>query len=639
MSTVLLQEIQHIFQPFKYLWSGSELNRSLLSSKLREHDPELLEAIFSSPLLSSTFSLKVNNTSIFKLNDFLDVLRYNVYLESSFTNFSTYIGLSSENRYLNYSSDVVLNFPYKDTVLKAGMTKEDLGKQSEVFFHKILSKYELDILLSPKVFSNIKLIDSHGEHQVNEFNKSNNLIIKGNNLIALSSISERYSNSVKLIYIDPPYNTGGDSFTYNDRFNHSTWLTFMKNRLEIAKELLSSDGSIWINIDDDESHYLKVLCDEIFGRDNFVANIVWQKKYSPQNDAKYFSDMHDHILVYAKNKEIWRPNAMPRTKEMDSRYSNKDDDSRGPWKSADFTVRTYSADYDYDIKTPSGKIVRPSNGRSWGTSKENFEKLVADNRIWFGKDGSNVPAVKKFLSEVKDGISPVTTWTGENLYENEELEMFWHYSDVSHTQDAKKELIQMSLNFATPKPEKLLKRIIEIGSNPGDLVLDFFLGSGTTAAVALKTNRQFIGIEQMEYVEDLVVNRLKNVIAGEQGGISKEVQWSGGGSFVYSDLYPVNQKYISMIQEIKEDTEFLELFQIIKQNAYLDFQVDLIKLESSTETLKSFSLDEKKELLINLLDANQLYLSFTEIDDEQFSIPLNEKKYNESFYKNKEEEN
>lgn len=633
MSTAILEEMYSVFKPIRELWTEDVLDRSLVASRLKEYDVVLLDAISNSKLLQSTFMTTVNDMVVFKLDHFIDVLRFNTYLDSSYTTYSTYIGLNTDGKYLNYSSDVVLDFPYKDAVLRAGMTREDLKKKTEAFYHKILAKYELDILLTPKVLFNSKRINQEGVSDAIDFDDSDNLLIKGNNLIALSTLKARYEKSIKLIYIDPPYNTGGDSFNYNDRFNHSTWLTFMKNRLEIARDLLSSDGSIWINIDDDESHYLKVLCDEIFGRDNFIGNIIWQKKYSPQNDAKYFSDMHDHILVYAKNKEIWRPNPMPRTAEMNSRYTNRDNDERGPWKAADFTVKTYSAEYDYEIETPGGKIVRPSNGRSWGTSKDNFEKLVADNRIWFGKDGNNVPAVKKFLSEVKDGVSPITTWTGENLYENEEIDMFWHYSDVSHTQDAKKELINLALDFSTPKPEKLLERIITIGSNPNDLVLDFFLGSGTTAAVAMKMNRKFIGVEQMEYVEDLIVNRLKKVIDGDQGGISKSVGWSGGGSFIYTELYPLNENYISMIQSIENDETFWEIFDSIKNSAYLDFQVDLDKIVPSSEQLISLSLEDKKNILINLLDANQLYLSYSEIEDAQFEVSFTTKQFNRSFYK------
>src|SRR5699024_4980166 len=256
--------------------------------------------------------------------------------------------------------------------------------------------------------------------------------------------------------IDPPYNTGGDSFNYNDKFDHSTWLTFMKNRVEIAYELLSTTGSLWINIDDDEAHYLKVLCDSVFGRENFISNIIWQKKFSPQNDAKYFSDMHDHILMYAKSKEYFQVNLLPRTDEMNSRYKNPDNDPRGPWSSSDLTVKTYSAEYDYPITTPSGKIINPQKSRCWRTSKENIMKLVEENRVWFRENEDNVPRLKRFLSDVKQGITTVSIWS---------------HTEVSHNQEARKEITSLldDADFATPKPEKLLQRIIHIGSNENDL--------------------------------------------------------------------------------------------------------------------------------------------------------------------------
>src|SRR5699024_8082250 len=418
------------------------------------------------------------------------------------------------------------------TVLRASMSKEDTDKDDlrpdEPFLNEVIAKEEIDVLLDKKILVTAKKYDENGVHDIDSFDEDDNLIMKGNNLLALHTLKKKYAGTVKMIYIDPPYNTGSDSLLYNDHFNHSTWLTFMKSRLEIARELLAEEGSIWINIDDDESHYLKVLCDSIFSRNNFVANIIWQKKYSPQNDASYFSDMHDHILVYAKTKQVWKPNSMPRTEAMNARYTNPDNDERGPWKPADFSVRTYSSDYDYEIITPGGRKVRPPNGRAWTTSKQYYEELVKENRIWFGKTGNNVPALKKFLSEVKEGATPTTTWLSGELYAKDGYDNYWGYEDVSHTQDSKREMIALGIDFSTPKPEKLLQRIVKIGSNEDDLVLDFFMGSATTQAVALKMNRRYIGIEQMDYINTVSVPRLQKVIEGEQGGISKDVEWQGG---------------------------------------------------------------------------------------------------------------
>lgn len=355
---------------------------------------------------------------------------------------------------------------------------------------------------------------------------TDNMLIYGDNLLALKALEQDYAGKVKCIYIDPPYNTGSAFEHYDDNLEHSTWLSLMKPRLEILRNLLADDGSLWISLDDNEQAYCKVLCDEVFGRKNFVCNVIWQKKYSPSNDAKWFSDNHDFILVYAKNKESWHPNLLPRTADMNERYKNPDNDPRGPWMSDNLSVKTYSANADYPIVTPSGKTINPPAGSCWRFSKEKFSELIKDNRIWFGEKGENVPRVKRFLSEVKQGMTPLTIWT---------------YEEVGHNQDAKKEVKQFNTEnvFATPKPERLIERVLTLGSNPGDLVLDSFLGSGTTAAVAHKMGRKYIGIELGGHCHTHCIPRLQKVIDGtDQGGISKAVNWQGGGGFKYYYLAP-----------------------------------------------------------------------------------------------------
>lgn len=351
-----------------------------------------------------------------------------------------------------------------------------------------------------------------------------NMLIHGDNLLALKALENEYRGKVKCIYIDPPYNTGSAFAQYDDNLEHSIWLSMIKKRLLILKELLSDDGTIWISIDDDEQAYLKVLCDEIFMRSNFVCNIIWEKKFSPQNDAKWLSDSHDFILVYAKNKAIWKPNLLPRTAGMDSRYKNPDNDPRGPWTSSDFTARTYSANTDYPIVTPSGRVVTPTKSRSWISTKEEFDRLVNDNRIWFGAKGNNVPRKKTFLCEVKGGSVPMT---------------IWKYEDVGSTQDAKKEVKQINPEdpFATPKPEKLIERILEIATKPGDIVLDSFLGSGTTIAVAHKMKRKWIGVEIGEQAYNQCKIRLDKVVDGNDDvGITDKLGWQGGGGYKFYEL-------------------------------------------------------------------------------------------------------
>lgn len=392
-----------------------------------------------------------------------------------------------------------------------------------------IGKYDKHDPLEPRILiENKEYSYGHPETGVLPNGKpwNGNMLIHGDNLLALKALEQDFTGQIKCIYIDPPYNTGSAFEQYDDGLEHSIWLSLMRDRLKVIYNLLSKDGSLWISLDDTEQAYCKVLCDEIFGRNNFVANVIWEKKYSPQNDAKWLSDSHDFILVYAKTKENWRPNLLPRTEEMNRRYKNIDNDPRGKWKSADFSVKTYNKSCDYPITLPSGRVVTPPESRCWGTSKENFDKLVKDNRIWFGKDGNSVPSVKKFLSEVKQGTTSMT---------------IWKYTEVGHNQDAKKEVKVFNSQsvFATPKPERLIERVLILGSNPGDIVLDSFLGSGTTAAVAQKMGRRYIGIELGNHAYTHCVPRLKMVTDGtDQGGISKAQNWEGGSGFKFYELAP-----------------------------------------------------------------------------------------------------
>lgn len=352
-----------------------------------------------------------------------------------------------------------------------------------------------------------------------------NMLIHGDNLLALKALEQEYSGKIKCIYIDPPYNTGSAFEQYDDNLEHSTWLQLMYARLLILKNLLAEDGSIWMSIDDDEGHYLKVLCDEIFGRDNFVNTLIWHKKGTRSNDARWFSDNHDFILVYAKDKATWKPALLPRPADSVKGYSNPDNDPRGVWASGPCHVKTPNPKDIYPIVTPSGKTYMPPAGTSWRFSQARFAELVADNRIWFGKNGGNVPRYKRFLTEVQDGFVPTTIWFREEVGDN---------------QEAKKEVKAFNSKsvFATPKPERLLQRIIYLSTQPGDLVLDSFLGSGTTAAVAQKMNRKWIGIELGDHCYTHCKPRLDKVIDGEQGGVSKELGWTGGGGYRFYELAP-----------------------------------------------------------------------------------------------------
>lgn len=353
---------------------------------------------------------------------------------------------------------------------------------------------------------------------------SENLLIHGDNLLALKALEQNFTDKIKCIYIDPPYNTGNAFEHYDDGVEHSLWLSLISDRIKILHKLLSKDGTIWINLDDNEAHYCKVMCDEIFGRDNFVSTIIWHKKHTRSNDAKWLSDNHDFILCYAKSKEDWQRNLLPRDGEAKG-YSNIDNDPRGVWASGPCHAKTPSESTYFEITTPSGRKVLPPAGTSWRFNKERFQELINDNRIYFGADGSNIPRYKRFLTDVQDGLVPLTIWFKDEVGDN---------------QEAKKEVKEFNSTdvFSTPKPERLIERIIHISSRPGDIVLDSFLGSGTTAAVALKMGRKFIGIELGDHVKSHSYPRLKAVVNGEQGGISKALDWKGGGGFKFYSVAP-----------------------------------------------------------------------------------------------------
>jgi adenine-specific DNA-methyltransferase len=370
-----------------------------------------------------------------------------------------------------------------------------------------------------------RLLEAVPELGAGDDPNTENMLIQGDNLQALKALLPLYAGKVKCIYIDPPYNTRSAFTHYDDNLEHSLWLSLMYPRLELLKELLAEDGSIWVSIDDNEAHYLKVMMDEIFWRKNFVCNCVWQKKYTLANDAKYFSDNHDHILVFAKNKEAWKLNLLVRSEKMNARYKNPDNHEKGVWKATPLHAKSgseKSKSFSYTFK--NGVVWTPPTGTFPRFSEETLKKFDEQNEIWFGKNGKSQPSRKTFLSELtNEGTPPLTVWLNDEVGNNHEAKTETkHFNAVDV--------------FSTPKPEKLIQRILHIATNEGDLVLDSFLGSGTTAAVAHKMNRRYIGIEMGDHAETHCVPRLRKVIEGEQGGISKAVNWQGGGGFRYFRL-------------------------------------------------------------------------------------------------------
>lgn len=623
-----MDHIRRILEQFgdRYFTKAGALKRSTVIEDLDNYDKDLMTAILKDDLLHKTYTSKIADVEIFEINKFVDMLRYKEYWEDSFTKYDNKIGLTAGGKYIDDSSDVVLDFPYKDCVLKAGMTKEDVehsGDADEPFLNETLAKPEIDELFEPKIFVNATKYDQDGRQKVDSILDDDNLIIKGNNLIALYSLAERYTGKVKLIYLDPPYNTGHDSFIYNDSFNQSTWLTFMKNRLEIAKKLLKDTGTIWVNIDQNEAAYLKVLMDQIFERQNYITDVIWNHAKQSKNDEKYFANHYNDLLVYAKQKSFIDGFLQPRSSKDNKAYKNPDNDPKGLWRAGDVRSPSYRKNLCYSIMAPNGKIIEsPKNGWRW--SKDTLKGKIDSGEIIYKADFSGI--IRKIYLKDQKGRMPENLWYGE---------------DVGTSREANTEIKKLfgKVVFDTPKPEKLLYRLLSIGSQKNDIILDFFIGSGTTLAVAMKMHRHFIGVEQMDYINTVSVSRLQKVIAGEQGGISKAVNWQGGGSFIYAELMEKNQGYLRDIQNAENMDELMNVYSRMKQNGDIDFRVDLDKFEASLKAKELPSLEDRKKELIKIIDKNQLYYNYSNIDDESVRDLVSDTDYefNKSFYSSNNE--
>ena len=609
----------------RFITEKGEILRNAVYEAGMKMDKSLLKMLLSNAATKEKFFQEVeldgNKTLVFDKVGFGWVVSNKEFLPDSYTRYKNKIGLVDGNdQYISNSNDVELVFPYKDCVLVGGQTKED-QKRNEIFFNKTLAPDEVDRLLASKVLVNAKRYTKDGVESITSFDKNDNLIIKGNNLLALESLLPIYEGQVKCIYIDVPYNTANDTFQYNDRFTHSTWLTFMKNRLEIAKKFLRFDGTIWLSCDDNEGHYLKVFCDEIFGRENFINTVLWQKIHSTKNDAKYLSDNHDFILVYAKNKNKVNMNLLSRTEEMNARYLNPDNDPRGPWASGDLVASGERKNGHFLIKSPTtNKVFDVPTGKHWVTTETNLNKMIEEGKVWFGVNGDAFPRKKRYLSEVMDGRKG-DTW--------------WEHEDVGHNQEAKRELIKLfnrESAFATPKPERLIQRILTLATDEYELVMDFFAGSGTTGAVAQKMNRNYILVEQMEYTEKFIEKRLQKVILGENGGISQSVNWQGGGSFVYCELAQLNQKYVDALQEADTDEKVTDILKAVLATGFISDKVNPKLIDTEAEDYKALSLDEKKAFVMEVLDSNLLYVNYSDIDDKEFAISDADKAFTKSFY-------
>ncbi len=532
----------------RFIGENNQIIKTKVSDAARANDEKLLKDLINNDLLKESFFTKVDDIYVFDKNKFVWVLESKEFLPDSFTMYKNKIGLvDSNNNLISQKQEVSLVWPYKDCVLEGGQTKED-QKREEIFYNEILAPDEINRLLAPKVLGNAKRYGVNGVEEDVEFDKNDNLIIKGNNLLGLTSLLEKYENQIQLIYIDPPFNTGKDSFEYNDRFNHSTWLTFMKNRLVIAKRLLKQDGSILVHLDFNESHYAKVLLDEVFGNECFKNNIVWCYT-GPSGSTRFLPRKHDDILFYGNSENI-----------------------------------KFNQPY---VKHKSG---------------------VHNTGQVFGKTDSSDDFKEKAEEQGK------------------KLEDWW--DDIYSTDRYRSEL----LDFSGQKPEKLLQRIIEMTTDEGDIVLDYHLGSGTTAAVAHKLGRRYIGIEQMEGQIDIELDRLQKVIDGYEFGISKDVNWQGGGSFVYCELLEDNGNLVNELENAKNSDSVKKILNKAIDNGKLIPSVLHSDLKENEDDFDKLSLDEQKNLVIELLNKNQLYVNLSDIDDEDYKVSEADKEFTRSFY-------
>ncbi len=637
----LKQLILEVLKADDRLWNEekTELNETLLLDLVEKIDEKIIDLLLQEEDLREKFFVKIKDVYVFKTNDFRFFMEENK-VDNSYTAYKNRIGLTDGKRFLKDTNDVVLNWPYKDCVLEGGQSTEEgtdtyfeydnktkqyeekKAKRKEIFFNQVLAHDEIDRLFDPKALVNWKRYTKDGEEKVKEIKRDEdgtikeNLIIKGNNLLALHSLKKQFAGKIKLIYIDPPYNTGNDSFKYNDNFNHSTWLTFMKNRLEVARELLRDDGVITISCDDREIFYLKVLMDEIFKKENFIANLIRQTRKGGGSMSKYVSSDHDYVLVFSKNKERLDRIYTKYNEEYLKRYKEEDEKGKFFW---DTYVRNRqgSANY-YTIIAPDGTKLN----NAWIHPERKFKELLEQGEVRFKKINGNWSIQVKQRLNISGQI--LRSLILDSINEN-------------GTKEIKN--IFGKLLFTYPKPEKLLEIIFDAFSNPNDIVLDYHLGSGTTAAVAHKMGRQYIGIEQMDYIETIAVERLKKVIAGEQGGISKSVNWQGGGDFIYLELAKWNETAKEKILECESFDELINFFDEMYERYFLNYNLKIKEFREKViyeEEFKKLSLDEQKKMFIAMLDNNQMYVNKTEMADKKFGISEEDQKLTLLFYNSEE---
>jgi adenine-specific DNA-methyltransferase len=615
------------------------LNKNKIIELALKVEPQLIILLLKNETFKKHFFQEVENVLVFDKIKFQRFVNNKSFLPDSYTAFKNKIGLTvnddTTDNFITSSNDVVLAWPHKDCVLEGGQTKED-QKRNEIFWNETLAPDNVDRLLDAKALTNFKKFDKDGEHTVTELKGNENLIIKGNNLLALSSLLKTHRGKIKLIYIDPPYNTGNDGFNYNDSFNHSSWLTFMKNRLELAKNLLSSDGVIFISCDDNEVAYLKVLMDELFKRENFIDIFSWKKTDTPSNLPKKSKKVIEYILCYEKNKDNVKYKGVEKNSSSSNGLLNKTNSlgvltfpshivttglKDGIYKAGNYGTNSYEITLLEDTEVSNGLFVK--------------EVKLKGNFKW----GQN-----KLINEINAGtIIGIRTLTFSPSYEKLEydIEAPLNYIDskmgVDTTENAGKELNKLFGKevFSYPKSESLIMYLINMVGNKlskNDYILDFHLGSGTTIATAHKLGYRYIGVEQMDYVNSVTLERMKFVIDGEQTGISEKIGWEGGGSFVYAELMNYNQYFIDEIEKATTKENLINLWNEIKIHGFLNYQFDTVKFEQLFSGFQTGSLEFIKKYLIEVLDKNQLYVNYSELRDTSFGVENSVIALNEMFY-------
>ena len=653
----LQTELADLLEQEDNLVINGELNKNKIVELALKVDPQLIRLLIKHPTFKTHFFTDVEVILVFDKIEFQRFVNNKSFLPDSYTAFKNKIGLTikdgSTDNYLNTRNDIVLVWPHKDCVLEGGQTKED-QKRNEIFWNETLAPDEVDRLLDPKVLTNWKKYDNNGEHAVTEFTGDENLIIKGNNLLAISSLKKRYAGHIKLIYIDPPYNTGSDSFQYNDNFNHSTWLTFMRNRLEQAKELLRRDGSIFVHIDHHQLGYINVLMDEVFGIENKVQ-VISVKTASPAGFKTVNPgpiDVTEYILFYTKDK----PSFKFRKAYVPVRYNKNYDlylekgESVSDWKFIPIKGKTMEA-----AGLSNEKEAKTKYGELWGSiinvMIEDFAYKNAESVVSIRDPHKPTEKLKELMLQSKNEERVIEYKREDNsimyLYKGGALAF---YSNKMQNIDGKLAVTELLTDFwghiswagiakeggvklkNGKKPEKLIKQILDLATDEGDLIMDYHLGSGTTAATAHKMKLRYFGIEQLDYDQNDSVIRLQNVINGDQSGVSKAADWKGGGSFIYCELKQNNQDFIAKLQIAITKEEVLTVWEEMDKGATLSYQFDKKTFNERIEAFKTASIDDIKKYLMEVLDKNQLYVNYSEMNDTLYKVSEQDKKLNNQFY-------